>query len=102
MEQKWQLPDEDEVKKITSNVERENRTNIKQKSKDRITSLLRAMKLSQEKGSSNWLNVVPLKEISFDRNKREFRDALHLSVIGLSRISQQCVHAETTVTQTMQ
>ena len=36
------------------------------------------MELSQEKGLSSWLNVIPLKEMSFDLSKREFRDALHL------------------------
>ena len=36
------------------------------------------MELSQEKGSSSWLNVIPLIEMGFDLNKREFRDALHL------------------------
>ena len=79
--QKWQLPDEDEAKKIKSDVERENRTNIQQKSEDLFEtvspSLRRAMKLSQEKGSSSRLNVIPLKEMGFYLNKREFRDALH-------------------------
>ena len=80
--QKWQLPDEDEVKKIKSDVARENHINIKQKSKNLFEtvspSLRRAMELSQEKGSSRWLNVIPLKEMGFDLNKREFCDALRL------------------------
>ena len=80
--QKWQLPDEDEVKKIKSDVERENHINIKQKSKNLFEtvspSLRRTMELSQEKDSSSCLNVIPLKEMGFDLNKREFRDALHL------------------------
>ena len=41
-------------------------------------SLRRAMEQSQQKGSSSWLNVIPLKEMGFDPNKTEFRDALHL------------------------
>ena len=53
--QKWQLPDEDEVKKIKSDIERENHINIKQKSKNLFEtvspSLPRAMELSQKKGS---------------------------------------------------
>ena len=81
--QKWQLPDEDEVKKIKSDVERENRTNIQQKSKDLFEtvspSLRRAMEPSHEKDSSSWLNVIPLKEMGFDLNKRVFREALHLT-----------------------
>ena len=55
MAQKWQLPDEDEVKKIKLDLETENRTNIKQKSKDVFEtvslSLRRAMELSQGQGS---------------------------------------------------
>ena len=60
--QKWQLLDENEVKKIKSDVERENHINIKQKSKNLFetvpASLRRAMELSQEKGLSSWLNVL--------------------------------------------
>ena len=35
----------------------------------------RAVDLACEKGASNWLTVVPLKDMDFDLNKREFRDA---------------------------
>ena len=36
----------------------------------------RVLELGEEKGSSNWLSVIPLQEMSFDLNKREFsRDA---------------------------
>ena len=49
------------MKKIKSDVERENRTNIQQRSEDFFEtvspSLRGAMELSQEKGSSSWLNV---------------------------------------------
>ena len=38
----------------------------------------RVVELGGEKGSSNWLSVIPLKEISFDLNKREFRDAIRM------------------------
>ena len=38
----------------------------------------RALKLAQEKGSSLWLTVLPLQELGFDLNKREFRDAVKL------------------------
>ena len=31
-----------------------------------------------EKGASNWLTVIPLKDMDFDLNKREFRDAVRL------------------------
>ena len=71
------------MKKIKLDAEIENHMNIKQKLKNLFetlsTSLRRAMKSAQEKGSSSWLNVIPLKEMGFDLNKIEFRDALHLS-----------------------
>ena len=38
----------------------------------------RAVELVIEKGSSNWLTVIPLKELHFNLNKREFRDAVKL------------------------
>ena len=41
-------------------------------------NLKRALDLSSEKGSSVWLTVVPLQELGFNLNKREFRDAIKL------------------------
>ena len=38
----------------------------------------RAVDLACEKGASNWLTVVPLKDTDLDLNKREFRDAVRL------------------------
>ena len=38
----------------------------------------RAVDLACEKGASNWLTVIPLKDMNFDLNKREFRDAVRL------------------------
>ena len=38
----------------------------------------RVVELASEKGSSNWLSVIPLKDLDFDLNKREFRDAIRL------------------------
>ena len=38
----------------------------------------RAMDLACEKGASNWLTVIPLKDMDFDLNKWEFRDAVRL------------------------
>ena len=75
---KWQLPDEDEVKTIRSDLERGNRTNIQQKLEDLFWKLYHFPYEEQQKGSSSWLNVIPMKEMGSDFNKREFRDALHL------------------------
>ena len=38
----------------------------------------RAVDLASEKGASNWLTVIPLKDMDFDLNKREFRDPVRL------------------------
>ena len=38
----------------------------------------RALDLATEKGSSMWLTSLPLKEMGFNLNKREFRDGLGL------------------------
>ena len=37
-----------------------------------------AFSLAREKGASNWLTVIPNKDLDFDLNKREFKDAIHL------------------------
>ena len=36
------------------------------------------MDLACEKRASNWLTVIPLKDMDFDLNKWEFRDVLRL------------------------
>lgn len=38
----------------------------------------RRVELAAEKGASNWLTVIPIKEMNFNLNKREFRDAIKL------------------------
>ena len=38
----------------------------------------RAVELATEKGASNWLTVIPIKEMNFNLNEREFRDAIKL------------------------
>ena len=41
-------------------------------------NLKRTLDLSSEKGSSVWLTVLPLHELGFNLNKREFCDAIKL------------------------
>ena len=43
-----------------------------------LTKAKRAVELATEKGSSNWLTVIPLKEMDYNLNKKEFRDAIKL------------------------
>ena len=71
------------------------------------TKAKRAVELATEKGSSNWLTVIPLKKSDYNLNKKEFRDAIKLrydweitdttmlSVYGVqfSVITQWCVSA---------
>ena len=38
----------------------------------------RTLDLAVEKGSSAWLTVLPLQDLGFNMNKREFRDAVKL------------------------
>ena len=38
----------------------------------------RVVDLPCEKGASNWLTVISFKDMDFDLNKREFRDAVRL------------------------
>ena len=42
------------------------------------TKAKRAAELATEKGSSNWLTVIPFKELNYNLNTREFRDAIKL------------------------
>ena len=37
----------------------------------------RAVEFTKEKGASCWLSVIPLKEMNFTLNKKEFRDAIN-------------------------
>ena len=39
----------------------------------------RAVDLAREKGASNWLTVIPLKDMDFDLNKRKFRVPVRLT-----------------------
>ena len=39
---------------------------------------LKAVELASEKGASSWLTVIPLKDLGYDLNKREFKDAIKM------------------------
>ena len=45
------------------------------------TKAKRAVELATEKGSSNWLTVIPLKEMDYNLKKTEFRDAIKLGYV---------------------
>ena len=53
---------------------------------------LRRMKMNQEKGASNWLSSLPLKENGFSLNKQEFYDAVALRYgLTIENIPDSCV-----------
>ena len=37
-----------------------------------LTKAKRAVEIATEKGSSNWLTMIPLKELDYNLNKKEF------------------------------
>ena len=37
----------------------------------------RAADLAAQKGASGWLTVVPVKDVDFTLNEKEFKDAIH-------------------------
>ena len=57
--------------------------------------LVKAVKLAQDKGSSNWLTTLPLEKYGFSLNKSEFHDALSLRYNWLpERMPAKCVCME--------
>ena len=52
----------------------------------------RATDVAPEKGASSWLTVIPVKDMGFTLNKREFKDAVHLTCDWqISDIPSACV-----------
>ena len=85
-EQKHELPDEAETLKIKKQVEKEKLHKVEQQTKDILQEaseeMQRAGKLIQEKGSSSRLSIIPLEEMGFTLNKKEFHDAVASDMIG--------------------
>lgn len=80
--QTHQLPDESLIKSAQQAVKSE-RAEEHKDTAERIRERAppktkRALDLAAEKGSSVWLTVLPLREMGFNLNKREFRDAIKL------------------------
>ena len=75
-------PDETEIKTLQTSARREKDEWLKMQCEQVRESLPskteRAVELAMEKGASNWLTVIPIKEMNFSLNKIEFRDAIKL------------------------
>ena len=85
--------EEDEVQGLVYATRKEKGDGLKEELEE-VKALLpdktqRAVDLACEKGASNWLTVIPLKDMDFDLNKREFRDALNFDMTGRYLIIRQ-------------
>ncbi|CAH3183141.1 unnamed protein product [Porites lobata] len=82
VKQAHEPPDETEIKTLQASARREKDELLKMQCEQVRESLpsktKRAVELATEKGASNWLTVIPIKEMNFNLNKREFRDAIKL------------------------
>ncbi|EDO42709.1 predicted protein [Nematostella vectensis] len=81
-QQTHELPCDDAVQEAQQEARREKNEYLKSRYAEVKSSLpvnmLRAVDLATQEGASSWLTVLPLRLMSFDLNKREFRDALGL------------------------
>ena len=80
--QSHEIPEEAEAQRLIYAIRKENDDGLKEELEE-VKAMLpdktqRAVDLACEKGASNWLTVIPLKDMDFDLNKREFRDSVRL------------------------
>ena len=78
--QSHETPEEAEVQRLVYVTRKEKDDRLKE-GLEEVKAMLpdntqRAMDLACEKGESNWLTVIPFKDMDFDLNKREFRDPI--------------------------
>ena len=82
VKQAHEPPDVTEIKTLQASARREKDELLKMQCEQVRESLPskteRAVELATEKGASNWLTVIPIKEMNFNLSKREFRDAIKL------------------------
>lgn len=78
--QALELPDDDDIQKLQRHNRRENDKLLRERLEEVKSALpdntKRTADLATEKGASSWLTVIPLKNMNFTLNKREFRDAM--------------------------
>ena len=54
----------------------------------------RLVKISTEKGISNWVAMLPVTEHGFELSKQQFWDSVSYIMVGKSQIFQHFVHVE--------
>ena len=72
------LPGENKMKTAKQRACAERDQAAKEKFRNVKDNLPKETSRAAEKGASTWLNVFPLKDLGFNLNKREFRDAFRL------------------------
>ena len=82
VEQELQPPDASEIRRLQLSTRKQKddclSERLEQVKNSLSTKTKRTVELATEKGSSNWLSVIPLKELDYNLNKKEFRDAIKL------------------------
>ena len=82
VEQEHQPPDASEIQPLQLSTRKQKddclSERLEQVKNSLPTKAKRAVELATEKGSSNWLTVIPLEELDYNLNKKEFRDAIKL------------------------
>ena len=79
IEQEHQPPVASEIQTLQLSTRKQNDDCLSERKKNSLpTKAKRAVELTSEKGSSNWLTMIPLKELDYNLNKKEFRDAIKL------------------------
>ena len=80
VEQEHQPPDASEIRTLQLSTRKQKDDYLSERLEQVKNSLptkdKRAVELSTEKGSSSWLTVIPLKELGYNLNKKEFGDAI--------------------------
>jgi len=94
MSQLHEPPDKAEITLLQQTAKKEKEERLFKLSDEWSNSLPARTKtaviLAREKGASNWLTVIPNKDMYSDLNKREFKDAIHLrydwEIMGTSTV----------------
>ena len=81
--QMHKIPDDLEIQVLKQDARKEKSCVLSERVESVIENaspkMKRMIELASEKGASSWLTVIPMSEMDFTLNKREFRDALKLT-----------------------
>ena len=80
--QRHELPDDCRIQRLKQIARKEKNDAINEKAEviniSASQRTKRMLEFASEKGASTWLTVIPISEMSFKLNKREFKDGLRL------------------------